>query len=191
MSDARAPNLFVIVLPILAALLLIDQITKAIAVAQLCVYFSESGLAACRELTGLRLVDVQVFAEQRLPTGFPLIDLDFHLNRNAALSIPLPGPIWFKYLLLVSIMGLLVWWLRAEGGRNNAIGVGLILGGALGNFMDRLVHGAVVDFLVLKFGAWVPFIFNVADAAITAGVIWLFIEQLILKPRRQAQAVVS
>ena len=189
--EARSPNLFLIVLPILAAVLLVDQITKAMAVAQLCLFIGEAGATVCREISGMPLSDATILAQNRVATGFPLIELDFHLNPNAALSIPLPGPIWFEHTLLVSIMALLVWWLRAEGGRNNAIGIGLILGGAVGNFVDRLVHGAVVDFLALKLGTWVPFIFNMADAAITAGVVWLFLEQVWLKPRRQAQTVVT
>ncbi len=189
--EARSPNLFLIVLPILAAVLLLDQITKAMAVAQLCLFAGDTGATACHELTGTRLSDATILAQKRIETDFPLIELDFHLNPDAALSIPLPGPIWFEHTLLISIMAMLAWWLRVEGGRNNAIGIGLILGGALGNFADRLVHGAVVDFLALKLGTWVPFIFNMADAAITAGVVWLFYEQVWLKPRRQSKTVVS
>lgn len=191
MTEFRVPNLFLVVLPILAGVLLTDQITKAIAIAQLCVFTEAFEIASCRELSGIRLGDIQVFAIERVPSILPIIEFDFYLNRNAALSIPLPGPAWFEYTLLISIMAALVLWLRSEGGRNNAIGVGLVLGGALGNFADRLVHGAVVDFLALKLNNWVPFIFNVADAAITFGVVWLFVEQLVLKPRRQAQTVVS
>ena len=123
----------------------------------------------------------------------PLVDLKFSWNPNAALSIPLPGPSWFKFVLIPVIMLGLAAFLWREGGRHNAIGAGLILGGALGNFVDRLMYDeGVVDFLVFHFFNRLDFfIFNVADAAITLGVIWLFVEQLILRPRRNAQAVVS
>lgn len=128
--------------------------------------------------------------------NIPLIDFQFHWNTNAALSIPIPGPFWFEIALIIAIMLFVAGWLWREGGRQNAIGFGLILGGALGNLIDRLVHHAVVDFLkpvipIPGYGPFMPFIFNIADAALTLGVIWLFVEQLILRPRRTAQAVVS
>ena len=137
------------------------------------------------------MANAPIWSVERIQTFLPIIDLEFHLNRNAALSMPIPGPVWFEYILLVGIMVLLASWLWREGGRGNVIGMGLVLGGAIGNFIDRLVHGAVVDFLALHFGTFNAFIFNMADAAITAGVIWLFAEQLIFKRRRQSQAVVT
>ena len=187
----RQPNNFLIVLPLIAFVILIDQITKTMAINNLCVFGPPGQASPCTQIEGLRLVDTFVRSLERIPTFFPLIDLDFYLNRNAALSMPIPGPIWFEYILLVSLMILLAAWLWREGGRQNAIGIGFILGGALGNFVDRLLHGGVVDFLALHFRDFNAFIFNVADAAITLGVIWLFVEQLFLRPRRQAGPVVS
>ena len=65
-------------------------------------------------------------------------------------------------------------WLWREKRRGRAIALGLILGGALGNIIDRINHGFVVDFADLHFGEWWPFlIFNFADAAISVGVILL------------------
>lgn len=174
-------------LPLALFTILIDQITKVSAINQLCT----AGGQACAGLEG-RLVDYVVRGPfPRLDTFLPIIELDFHLNTNAALSIPIPGPPAIEFVILFGIMLALAAWLWREGGRQNAIGVGLILGGAIGNVIDRFVHGAVVDFLALHYGSWTAFIFNVADAAITLGVIWLFMEQLILRPRRNAQAVVS
>ena len=174
-------------LPLVLFTILLDQVTKVAAINQLC---TVSGLA-CADVEG-RLVDYAVRGpRERIDTFFPFIELDFHLNTNAALSIPIPGPPAMEFVILFAIMFALAAWLWREGGRQNAIGVGLILGGAIGNVIDRLMHGAVVDFLALHYGSWTAFIFNVADAAITLGVIWLFAEQLILRPRRNAQAVVS
>ena len=167
----------------------IDQLTKYWAIEALCGFGNPP--QACTALEGLRLIDAGAHSVARVPTFLPIIDLDFHLNTNAALSLPIPGPNWFTYVLLPSLMLLLAVWLWREGGRHNIIGVGFILGGALGNFVDRLVHGAVVDFLAFFVGPWQFFIFNLADAAITLGVVWLFVEQLFLKQRRTAQAVVS
>ena len=190
MNTARHQDVLLIALSLIALVLLIDQITKYLALAELCVTGGPAGPLPCTALQEDRLVDMLVWSVGRYPTFLPIIDLDFHLNRNAALSMPIPGPVWFENLLLVAIMLGLSAWLWREGGRHNAVGIGLILGGAIGNFLDRLVHGAVVDFLALHFGSFNLFIFNMADGAITLGVLWLFVEQLLLKRRRQGEAVV-
>lgn len=61
------------------------------------------------------------------------------------------------------------WWTAEEGGRWATVGYALIIGGALGNLIDRLLHGHVVDFLLLHIGDRTLFVFNLADAALTAG----------------------
>ena len=178
-------------LPLILGVLILDQATKWWAIADLCLLPLEGTLKSCASLEGARLGETAYWSAGRVETFVPIIDLDFHMNDKAALSMPIPGPPWFEFLLLLLIMAILAGWLWREGGRHNIIGVGLILGGALGNLVDRALHGAVVDFFALHFGGWTAFIFNVADGAITLGVIWLFVEQLFLKQRRNAQAVVS
>ncbi|OYZ27270.1 MAG: signal peptidase II, partial [Novosphingobium sp. 16-62-11] len=69
--------------------------------------------------------------------------------------------------------GVLVWMLR-EKARGDIVGLALVLGGAVGNIYDRLVFGYVIDYADLNIGAWRPFkIFNLADVAITFGVLIL------------------
>ena len=64
----------------------------------------------------------------------------------------------------------LVFWVsHREGGRLAAAGFALILGGAIGNLIDRLRFGYVIDFLLFHFGDWTLFVFNLADAALTLG----------------------
>lgn len=75
-------------------------------------------------------------------------------------------------LSLVASLGLGVWMARA-GSRLLAVSLGLILGGALGNAIDRAAYGAVFDFVHLSAGGWSWYIFNVADAAIVFGVVGL------------------
>jgi signal peptidase II len=58
-----------------------------------------------------------------------------------------------------------------------------LLGGAVGNVVDRLVHGYVIDFVQLHYGGWAFPAFNVADAAITAGAIGMILDEL-LRVRR-------
>ena len=65
-------------------------------------------------------------------------------------------------------------WMTREKNPTDQLALGCVLGGALGNILDRVRFGYVVDFADLHFGEWRPFlVFNVADAAITVGVLAL------------------
>ena len=80
---------------------------------------------------------------------------------------------WPLVGLSMMASGLLGWWLsRIRSGRPVlAIGLALIIGGALGNMLDRARIGSVIDFVQVFYKAWSFAVFNVADAAITIGVI--------------------
>jgi signal peptidase II len=81
--------------------------------------------------------------------------------------------------------GVLVWLWR-EPNRGDVAALGLVLGGAAGNILDRVRFGYVVDFLDLHFGEWRPFlVFNVADAAITIGVLILLLRALFARPKSE------
>jgi signal peptidase II len=90
---------------------------------------------------------------------------------------------WLAPLLLVSsalVMALLVWLLatgRAGGSLAHA-GLALILGGAAGNALDRLIHGGVTDFLEVRLGTYRWPAFNVADSAISIGAVLVLVELL-------------
>ncbi|MBK8631031.1 MAG: signal peptidase II [Sphingomonadales bacterium] len=74
------------------------------------------------------------------------------------------------------------YWLWTEKNRNDALGLGLILGGAIGNLVDRARLGYVIDYADLHFGDFRPFlIFNLADAAITIGVLMLLARALFVR----------
>jgi signal peptidase II len=80
-------------------------------------------------------------------------------------------------------IGVLVWLLR-EKAWGEICGLSLILGGAMGNIWDRAFHGFVIDYADLHFGEWRPFlIFNLADAAITFGVLILLARSLLLREK--------
>jgi signal peptidase II len=88
--------------------------------------------------------------------------------------------------LLVALTGAIAMgvsvWLWRERNRQDVYGLGLILGGALGNIVDRVRFGHVVDFADLHFGEFRPFlVFNVADAAITIGVLILLFRALLVR----------
>ncbi|MBA16007.1 MAG: signal peptidase II [Sphingomonas sp.] len=75
-------------------------------------------------------------------------------------------------------------WMWREKKTGDIVALGLVLGGALGNILDRTRLGFVVDFADLHFGAWRPFlVFNVADAAITIGVVILLVRALFLRDK--------
>jgi signal peptidase II len=98
---------------------------------------------------------------------------------------------WFFVGLGAVASAFIVWMLRRHPGeRLFCLAVSLILGGALGNVIDRLLHGHVIDFLQFHWGFLAPLFpggyfpsFNVADAAITGGAIGLILDEL-LRVRR-------
>ncbi|MCW5724647.1 MAG: signal peptidase II [Maricaulaceae bacterium] len=75
----------------------------------------------------------------------------------------------------LGVSGLLAAWLWKAARRLQAASFGLIIGGALGNALDRAMYGAVADFLDFS-GLWFPWVFNVADAAISIGVVLLLLD---------------
>lgn len=77
-----------------------------------------------------------------------------------------------------AVAGFLIVWLRKAENRLLAISLGLVIGGALGNAVDRLWHGAVIDFLDVHAAGYHWPAFNVADSAITVGVILILLEGL-------------
>lgn len=83
---------------------------------------------------------------------------------------------WALVGLTAAAAVLLSVWLWRTRGRLSAAAVGLVLGGALGNLVDRMAYGAVVDFVHLHVGDVSWYVFNIADAAIVAGVIGLLWE---------------
>jgi signal peptidase II len=86
--------------------------------------------------------------------------------------------------LAVLIVAALLWWLRHAERGWLALAIGLVIGGALGNILDRIFRGAVVDFLDFHWGDWHWFAFNLADTAITLGVIFIALDGLLGERRR-------
>ena len=92
------------------------------------------------------------------------------------------GQRWALTLATAAIAAFVALWLWRERRRMDRIALGLVLGGALGNILDRVRLGYVTDFLNLHFGAWSPFlVFNIADAAISIGVALLVLRAFITR----------
>ncbi|HVM37877.1 MAG TPA: signal peptidase II [Sphingomicrobium sp.] len=78
---------------------------------------------------------------------------------------------WLLVAMTAAIAAGVAYWLTREKNRGDQLALGMVLGGALGNILDRTRFGYVVDFADLHFGGFRPFlVFNVADAAISIGV---------------------
>lgn len=92
---------------------------------------------------------------------------------------------WVLVVFSVGVALLLANWARSVDRRMMAIGLGLVIGGAIGNAIDRARFGAVVDFVDVS-RLMFPWVFNVADAGITVGVIFLLLDSL--RRERPAQA---
>ena len=112
----------------------------------------------------------------------PFLDLVYVLNQGVSYSF-LTGPsAKWQYGLaafaVVASIALAIWLARGIDNRLAAISVGLIIGGALGNGLDRLTLGGVADFFSLHAFGFYWYVFNIADVAIVAGVIGLLYESV-------------
>lgn len=88
------------------------------------------------------------------------------------------GGRWALIGLSLLFVAVLAAWLRRPGGARVAWGLGGVIGGALGNVADRLIHGAVVDFLDFHIAGWHWPAFNLADSAIVVGAGLLLLDAL-------------
>ena len=103
----------------------------------------------------------------------PYIDLVLVWNRGISYGLFQQNADIGRYLLVAlsfgATIGFAIWLWRTQR-LVPALAIGLITGGAIGNGLDRLFRGAVVDFILLHWGEWRWYVFNIADAAIVAGV---------------------
>ena len=119
----------------------------------------------------------------------PIFDLRLLHNTGAAFSFLASEAGWQRWLFVaiaVFVSGLIVHWLRqtAPQQKIQAFGYAAILGGALGNLFDRIVHGYVVDFLSFHYAGWYFPAFNIADVGITLGATALIVDALFLSKER-------
>ena len=109
----------------------------------------------------------------------------FTYTRNIGISLGLLNATtetgrWMLVALTSAIALGVAYWISREKNRLDQFALGMVLGGALGNILDRTLHGYVVDFADLHFGEFRPFlIFNVGDAAISIGVVILLLHAFV------------
>lgn len=142
------------------------------------------------ELMLIKAPDAQFPAQIRVG---PFITLLLTWNTGISYGLfPQVGPLGQWALLGVKAMAvLLLWaWLAHAGSRLTALALGLIIGGAVGNGLDRVLHGAVLDFVLFHITAetwtfnW--YVFNLADVGIVAGVIGLLYDSLVVRDAAKA-----
>jgi signal peptidase II len=111
----------------------------------------------------------------------PLVDIRKTYNSGAAFSFLSDAAGWQRWFfigLALLVIAYLVHWMRRlpAGQERTALALALILGGAAGNLIDRLVYGYVIDFIDVYYGGWHFPTFNVADSAITIGAALLLLD---------------
>lgn len=118
----------------------------------------------------------------------PFFDLTLLHNPGAAFSFLAGAGGWQRWffvgIALIVCVVLLIWLKRTPSQQWwMRLALALILGGALGNLYDRILHGYVVDFISLHYGGWYFPAFNLADSAITVGAAILIIDMLFISGR--------
>lgn len=113
--------------------------------------------------------------------ALPVLDLVLIWNRGVSFGLFNRESAYGRWILTAVaavVIAVLVMWLRRGKSRFEAVALGLVIGGAVGNVIDRWVHGAVVDYLYFHVGGYYWPAFNLADVAITCGVALLLYDGL-------------
>lgn len=149
MNKAQRSGLFMI-----GATIVLDQLTK---------YLALEGISAAEPIN-----------------IFPFLDLKLTWNQGVSFGIFGGGSVPPFVLILIAILisMFLIWQLWNSKKLILGMGFGLIIGGALGNVIDRAIYGAVIDFILLSWKSWSWPVFNVADMAISCGVGLIIIDSL-------------
>lgn len=131
---------------------------------------------------------IKYLVDSSLPYGvahpqLPVFDLTLLYNKGAAFSFLSEAggwQRWFFTLIAVVVSGVLVVWLARTEREQRWLGIGLalVLGGALGNLYDRVVHGYVIDYISLHYDQYYFPAFNLADTAISIGAVMLIIDMV-------------
>jgi signal peptidase II len=155
------------------AILVVDQISKTLALGLF--------MHRCPGLSGHAPIAGLAVTECKVPVIGTLFDLNLVWNGGMSFGLFRGGADlsrWGLAVFAVGVAAALGFWARKADKRLFALAAGCLIGGAIGNVIDRFRFGAVVDFLDfngLAFGFF-PWVFNVADSAITVGAIALLIE---------------
>ncbi|MEC0170255.1 signal peptidase II [Paenibacillus graminis] len=126
------------------------------------------------------LIATRLELGEQIPVIKDFFMITSHRNQGAAFGI-LQGQQWFFVVVTVIVVAGIVWYLNKARATRKLLptALALVLGGAVGNFLDRLLNGEVVDFLMFNFGSYTFPIFNVADSCIVIGVALIILDTLL------------
>lgn len=128
-----------------------------------------------------RLIESQLVLGEKISVIGNFFLITSHRNRGAAFGILQDQRLFFIIITIIIVTGL-IWYIqvsRATAKPWLLVGLGLVLGGAIGNFIDRARFGEVVDFFEFNFGSYGFPIFNIADSAIVCGVALILLDTLL------------
>ncbi|WP_147802400.1 signal peptidase II [Alkalicoccus halolimnae] len=122
---------------------------------------------------------------ESIPIIENLLYLTSHRNAGAAFGM-LQGQMWLFFIATIVVTVVIIYMIQTQlkGSRWYGTALGLILGGAIGNFIDRVLEGAVVDFIDVYIFSYNYPIFNIADMSLVTGVIMIIIH-VFLEEKRQ------
>lgn len=177
-----------IIISLMAAVLAfgLDRAHKAFAVATDCVAI---GASPCIDIfTGYVPSTLSNWRGGEIVRVTDFFDYVLVWNTGISYGLLTDLPSWgLGAIMMVAVVALAIWWFRADS-LLIRLGLAFCIGGALSNGLDRLIYGAVADFFHLHLGANSFYIFNIADMAITLGVILLILDMLGLGRPRGAKA---
>ncbi len=161
---------WILLFSLIVAVIIIDQVTKQWIINNLFVYENL----------------------QPIPALVPFFQITYSQNTGAAFGfLPQVGNI-FMIVAVVVVAAMLYFYPRVPANsRVTRFAIGLICGGALGNALDRLQHGFVVDFIHYQIPGLISNVSNLADHAIIGGVLLIFIESWLLDRQKAATSSVS
>lgn len=122
-------------------------------------------------------------AEQGRVVVTPFFDLVLVWNRGISYGLfaaDSQAQVWFLVAMKTVITLVLLIWLVRNTDRLTAIALGLLIGGAIGNTLDRILHGAVVDYVSLHAAGYHWYVFNLADVWVVAGVALLLYDAFLV-----------
>jgi signal peptidase II len=129
-----------------------------------------------------------------LNSPYPLIgsflQFTYIRNPNAAFGLSFGGRIPLLPFAILAILILIVFFVKTKHEkRHELIAIGLILGGALGNLLDRIRYGEVVDFIDVGINQYRWPVFNIADSAVTVGIFLLILGSALMKGKKEKPAL--
>lgn len=136
-----------------------------------------------------KLLAVAMLVPYRPLAVVPLLNLTLMYNEGAAFSFLAGADGWQRWLfaglaVVISVV-IVIWMARLQPGETRvAVALALILGGAVGNLIDRLWQGRVTDFIDVYYQSWHWPAFNLADSAITVGAVVMVVDALLAERRR-------